>query len=69
MWIRGDRQVIDTTKKILVSSLVISFAQFDYRIYFDQFTLLEFELYLVILDCKPKLEVVVVVRHRAFLFY
>ena len=59
MWIRGDRQVIDTTKKILVSSLVISFAQFDYRIYFDQFTLLEFELYLVILGCKPKLEIVV----------
>ena len=58
-WIRGDRQVIDTTEKILVSSLVISFAQFDYRIYFDQFTLLEFELYLVILGCKPKLEIVV----------
>ena len=59
MWIRGDRQVIDTTKKILVSSLVISFAQFDYRIYFDQFTLLEFELYLVTLGCKPNLEIVV----------
>ena len=55
-------------KKILVSSLVISLAYLVYCIYFEQFNLLELELYLVILDCKPKLEVVVV-RHRVFLFY
>ena len=56
-------------KKILVSSSVISLAYLVYCIYFEQFTLLELVLYLVILGCKPKLEVVVVVRHRAFLFY
>ena len=55
-------------EKFLVSSLVTSLALFDYCIYFEQFTLLELELYLVILGCKPKLEVVVV-RHRALLFY
>ena len=68
MWIRGDWQVIDTTGKILVSSSVISLAYLVYCIYFEQFTLLVLELYLVILGCKPKLEVVVV-RHRALLFY
>ena len=55
-------------KKILVSSSVISLAYLVYCIYFEQFTLLELELYLIILGCKPKLEVVVV-QHRAFLFY
>ena len=55
-------------KKILVSSSVISLAYLVYCIYFEQFTLLELELYLVILGCKPKLEVVVV-QHRAFLVY
>ena len=46
-------------KKFLVSSLAIFLALFDYCIYFEQFTLLELELYLVILGCKPKLEIVV----------
>ena len=55
-------------KKILLSSSIISLAYLVYCIYFEQFTLLELELYLVILGCKSKLEVVVV-RHRAFLFY
>ena len=48
-----------TREKILVSSLVISFALFNYCIYFEQFTSLELELYLAILDCKPNLELVV----------
>ena len=47
-------------KQILVSSSVISLAYLVYCIYFEQFTLLELELYLVILGCKSKLEVVVV---------
>ena len=55
-------------KKILVSSLAIFLALFDYCIYFEQFTLLELELYLVILGCKPKLEIVVV-WHMALLCY
>ena len=52
MWIRGDRQVIDTMGKILVSNSVITLAHFNYYIYFEHFTLLELELYLVILGCK-----------------
>ena len=47
-------------EKVLVSSSVTSLAHFDYYIYFEQFTLLELELYLVILGCKPKLDIVVV---------
>ena len=46
-------------EKFLVSSLVNSFALFNSCIYFEQFTLLELELYLVTLGCKPKLEIVV----------
>ena len=46
-------------KKILVSSLVISLAYLVYCIYFEQFTSLELDLYLVILCCKSKLEIVV----------
>ena len=46
-------------EKLLVSSSVISFALFNSCIYFEQFTLLELELYLVTLGCKPKLEIVV----------
>ena len=46
-------------EKFLVSSSVISLALFNYFIYFEQITLLEIELYLVILGCKPKLEIVV----------
>ena len=55
-------------EKILVSSLVTSLAHFDYCIYFENFILLELELYLVILGCKPKLEIVVV-WHRVLLCY
>ena len=47
-------------EKFLVSSSVISFALFTSCIYFEQFTLLELDLYLVILHCKPKLEIVIV---------
>ena len=46
-------------EKLLVSSSVISFALFNSCIYFEQFTLLELELYLVTLGGKPKLETVV----------
>ena len=46
-------------EKFLVSSSVISFALFTSCIYFEQFTLLELDLYLAILHCKPKLEIVV----------
>ena len=46
-------------EKFLVSSLVNSFALFNFSIYFEQFTSLELDLYLAILDCKPKLEIVV----------
>ena len=46
-------------EKFRVSSSVISLALFNHCIYFEQFTLLELELYLVILGCKPKLEIVV----------
>ena len=45
--------------KFLVSSSVISFALFTSCIYFEHFTLLELDLYLAILGCKPKLEIVV----------
>ena len=45
-------------EKFLVSSLVISLALFNYFIYFEQITLLEIELYLVILGCKPILEII-----------
>ena len=55
----GDRQVIDTMEKIRVSSSVISLLISILVIYFEQFTLLELELYLVTLGCKPKLEIVV----------
>ena len=55
-------------EKFLVSSSVISFALFNSYIYFEQFTLLELDLYLVTLGCKPKLEIVVA-RHRAFFCY
>ena len=47
-------------EKFLVSSSVISLAHFNYCIYFEHFTLLELKLYLAILGCKPKLEIVVV---------
>ena len=57
-WIRGDRQVIDTTGYFLVSSLVTSLAHFNSCFYFEHFTLLELDLYLVTLGCKPKLEIV-----------
>ena len=50
-WIRGDRQVIDTTGYILVSSLVTSLAHFYSCLYFEQFTLLELDLCLVTLGC------------------
>ena len=46
-------------EKFLVSSSVNSFALFNSCIYFEQFTSLEFDLYLAILGCKPKLEIVV----------
>ena len=46
-------------EKFLVSSSVISLALFNSCIYFEQFTSLELDLYLAILDCKPKLEIVV----------
>ena len=52
MWIRGDRQVIDTTGKILVSCVVISLLS-----YLLQFTLLELEFTLAILGCKPSLDI------------
>ena len=55
-------------EKFLVSNSVISLALFNSCIYFEHFTLLEFDLYLIILGCKPKLEVVVV-RHKTLLFY
>ena len=45
-------------KKVLVSSSVTSLAHFNSCIYFEQFTLLELELYLVTLGCKSKLEIV-----------
>ena len=47
-------------EKSLVSNSVSSLAHFDYCFYFELFTLLELELYLVIIDCKPKIEIVVV---------
>ena len=43
-------------EKFLVSRLVIPLAHFNYCLYF---TLLELELYFVILGCKPELEIVV----------
>ena len=46
-------------EKFLVSSSVNSFALFISCIYLEQFTLLELDLYLAILGCKPKLELVV----------
>ena len=46
-------------EKVLVSSSVTSLAHFNSCIYFEQFTLLELELYLVTLGCKPKPEIVV----------
>ena len=46
-------------EKFLVSSLVNSFALFNFCIYFEQFTSLELDLYLVILGCKSKLKLVV----------
>jgi len=36
-----------------VSSLVTSIAHFNTCFYFEQFTLLELDLSLVTLDCKP----------------
>ena len=42
--------------KFLVSSSIIPLAHFNYCLYF---TLLELELYFVILGCKPELEIVV----------
>ena len=59
MWIRRDRQVIDTTGYILVSNSVIPLLISILVFTFEQFILLELELYLVTLDCKPKLELVV----------
>ena len=46
-------------KKFLMSSSVISLALFNFCIYFKHFILLELDLYLVILGCKPNLELVV----------
>ena len=46
-------------EKVLVPSSVTSLANVDYCIYFELFTLLELDLYLVTLGCKPKLEIVV----------
>ena len=46
-------------EKVLVSSLVTYLAHFVYCIYFEQFTLLKLDLYLVILGCKSNLELVV----------
>ena len=46
-------------EKFLVSNSVISFALFNSCIYFEHFTLLELDLYLTSLGCKPKLEIVV----------
>ena len=46
-------------EKFLVSSSVNSFALFISCIYLEQFTLLELDLYLAILGCKLKLEIVV----------
>ena len=46
-------------EKIIVSILVNSFALFNSCIYFEHFTLLELDLYLASLGCKPKLEIVV----------
>ena len=46
-------------EKVLVPSSVTSLAHFNSCFYFEQFTLLEIELYLVTLGCKPKLELVV----------
>ena len=47
-------------EKFLVSSLVNSLVLFNCCIYFEHFTLLDLDLYLAIIGCKPKLEVVVV---------
>ena len=55
-------------EKFLVSRLVIPLAHFNYCIYFEHFTLLELKLYLAILGCKTKLEIVVV-WHRVLLCY
>ena len=52
-------------EKFLVSNSVISLALFNYCIYFEHFTLLELELYLAILGCKPK--EIVVACHRVLL--
>ena len=46
-------------EKVLVSSSVTSLAHFVYCIYFELFTLLELDLYLVTIGCIPKLEIVV----------
>ena len=46
-------------EKFLVSISVNSFALFNSCIYFQQFISLELDLYLAILGCKPKLEIVV----------
>ena len=55
-------------EKLLLSSLVTSLAHFNSCFYFEQFTLLDLELYHVTLGCKPKLEIVVA-RHRALFCY
>ena len=41
-----------------MSRLVTSLSHFNFYFYFEQFTLLELDLYLVTLGCKPKLEIV-----------
>ena len=46
-------------KKFLMSSSVISLALFNFCIYFEHIILLELDLYLVILGCKPNLELIV----------
>jgi hypothetical protein len=53
MWIRGDRQVIDTTA--YNSSLVLGyfFAQFPFKYFTLSIYFLEIELYLATLGCKP----------------
>ena len=45
-------------EKFLVSNSVISLALLNSCIYFEHFTLLELDLYLVILGWKPNLELV-----------
>ena len=44
-------------KKFLVSSSVIPLVHFNCCIYFEHFTLLELEFILVILGCKPYLDI------------